>query len=196
LPETSRLNFQNKLNARLHDLEQQVNDMLLFSKSGKEQVVAKVSVNELIENTVSSMDVLVNQAGAVIKVQLPAEPIELLGNKNALSGALQNLIHNALQAGKTANIPQTIIAIQVYRLDNFVYLSLKDNGPGIDDTVSDKIFQPFYTSSAQGTGLGLAVVQSVVKAHQGEVNLISQSSEGAHFVLKLPLLEQATAGES
>jgi two-component system sensor histidine kinase FlrB len=54
----------------------------------------------------------------------------------------------------------------------------------------DKIFEPFYTSSSKGTGLGLAVVKSVAEAHQGEVSYLSQAGEGAHFCIKLPLLEQ------
>jgi two-component system sensor histidine kinase FlrB len=66
---------------------------------------------------------------------------------------------------------------------------VKDNGPGIDADISDKIFQPFYTSSSKGTGLGLAVVKSVVSAHQGEVSLLNRIDSGAHFVIKLPLLE-------
>jgi len=81
----------------------------------------------------------------------------------------------------------------VYSNKNSVYISVKDNGPGINSVDIEKIFEPFYTSSSQGTGLGLAVVKSVVEAHQGEVNYLSQEGEGAHFCLKLPLLEQIEA---
>ena len=198
LPETARVNFQEKLNARLHDLEQQVNDMLLFSKSGKEQVVAPIAVNALIDDAVTSMDALISKAGAEVKVQVSENELYILGNKNALTGAIQNLLHNALNA--TSALPATrgtkiiapMINIQVYSQSNHLYLSVKDNGPGIDAKFSDKIFQPFYTSSSKGTGLGLAVVKSVINAHQGEVNLLNQADTGAHFVIKLPLLEQGS----
>lgn len=196
LAETARVNFQEKLNARLHDLEQQVNDMLLFSKSGKEQVVAPLAVSELIEDTVASMDALLTRAKAKIKVQLSESEHYILANKNALTGAIQNLIHNSLQAmttlsaSKAACKVQPLINIQVYSQGSQVYLSVKDNGPGIETKIIDKIFQPFYTSSSKGTGLGLSVVKSVVNAHQGEVSLLKQADVGAHFVIKLPLLEQ------
>ncbi|GAA0815589.1 ATP-binding protein [Colwellia asteriadis] len=186
LPEASRLSFQEKLNARLYDLEQQVNDMLLFSKSGTEQVVAPVVVNDLINSSVQSMDALLTKAKAQVNLQLSTEEHTILGNKSALTGAIQNLLHNALKAAVLTQ--QTVINIQVYSQENNIYLSVKDNGPGIDVPNKDKIFEPFYTSSSQGTGLGLAVVKSVVNAHQGDVKLISKAGEGAHFVIRLPLM--------
>jgi len=202
LAETSRLKFQEKLNARLHDLEQQVNDMLLFSKSGKEQVVVPINVNELINDTVGSMDALLDKANVKVKLNLSENELYILGNKSALTGAIQNLLHNSLtamstlQANSTASTLQPLINIQVYSQANHLYLSFKDNGPGIDTKITDKIFQPFYTSSTKGTGLGLAVVKSVVSAHQGEVNLLSQADVGAHFVIKLPLSEQGNMMDS
>lgn len=198
LAEAARVNFQEKLNARLHDLEQQVNDMLLFSKSGKEQVVAPVAVSGLIDGAVGSMDALLSKSGTEVKVKASKNEFYILGNKNALIGAIQNLLHNALnamsalQAGSVAKTVAPLINIQVYSQANHLYLSVKDNGPGIDAKISDKIFQPFYTSSSKGTGLGLAVVKSVVNAHQGEVSFINQTDTGAHFVIKLPLLAQGS----
>jgi len=198
LAETARIKFQGKLNARLHDLEQQVNDMLLFSKSGKEQVVAPVGINELINDTVGSMDALLSKGGAKVKLQLSSDELYILGNKNALTGAVQNLLHNSLtamnsfQPDSISEIYEPLINIQIYSQANNLYISVKDNGPGIKASISDKIFQPFYTSSSKGTGLGLAVVKSVVSAHQGEVSLLTQPDSGAHFVIKLPLIEQGS----
>jgi len=192
LSDSARGTFQEKLSARLHDLEQQVNDMLLFSKSGKEQVVSPLSVNELITDSVQAMDALINKANAQVNLHLPEENCQILANKNALVGAIQNLIHNALQAQNNAPV---IINIQVYVQQGQVYISVKDNGPGIKTDIVDKIFEPFYTSSSKGTGLGLAVVKSVVEAHQGEVSYLSQLGEGAHFCLQLPMLAEDRRGE-
>ncbi|RHW75979.1 PAS domain-containing sensor histidine kinase [Colwellia sp. RSH04] len=185
LSDQARAKFQDKLNSRLKDLEQQVNDMLLFSKSGTEQVVSPIELNELLNDAVQGVEVLVNKAGAEVNVQLPNESGQVLGNKSALTGAIQNLIHNALQVIDD----NAKVSIQVHYSDKDAYISVKDNGPGVSAEIKDKIFQPFFTSSSQGTGLGLAVVKSVINAHQGEVSLISQPGEGAHFILKLPKLE-------
>lgn len=196
LAENARLKFQGKLNARLQDLEQQVNDMLLFSKSGKEQVVAPLMINTLIEDTVNAMEALLLKAETRVNVNLAEDNQQILGNKNALTGAIQNLLHNSITALQENRIPQrdkAIVSIQAYSQDNYVYLSIKDNGPGIDKNIAEKIFQPFYTSSSKGTGLGLAVVKSVVAAHQGDVSLIHEADQGAHFVIKLPLLANSEA---
>ena len=190
LSDSARGTFQEKLSSRLRDLEQQVNDMLLFSKSGNEQVVKPLSVNELINDSIQSMDALITKANVQLKVHLSSGNNTILANKNALTGAIQNLIHNALQATDSAQIEQGVISIQVYNQDDAVYISVKDNGLGIRKENIKKIFEPFYTSSSKGTGLGLAVVKSVVEAHQGKVSYLSQPREGAHFCLRLPLLEQ------
>jgi two-component system sensor histidine kinase FlrB len=193
LSESARGSFQEKLSSRLRDLEQQINDMLLFSKSGNEQVVSSLSVNELINDAIQAMDALIIKAKTQVNLNLTTDDHHILGNKNALTGAIQNLVHNALQAASAKNIEQAVINIQVYSNKNSVYISVKDNGPGINSADVEKIFEPFYTSSSKGTGLGLAVVKSVVEAHQGEVNYLSKAGEGAHFCIKLPLLEQVKA---
>ncbi|GLX77626.1 PAS domain-containing sensor histidine kinase [Thalassotalea insulae] len=184
LQSQERDNFQEKLMSRLHDLEQQVNDMLLFAKSGKQQVVSPLSVNEIVQSSTDGLEALAAQADAKINIQTCPDDCHVLGNQNALTGAIQNLIHNSLQVIKTG----AVIDISAYCRDNFAYVSVKDNGPGISNELAAKIFEPFYTSRVQGTGLGLAVVKSVAQAHQGDVYLLSKAHEGAHFCIKLPLL--------
>lgn len=185
LSSNDRSNFQDKLMSRLQDLEQQVNDMLLFSKSGKQQVVEPLSINELITDSVNGVEALVTQANAKISFSLCDDDCEILGNKRALSGAIENLIHNSLQVIRQ----DAEITITTYCQNEYAYISVKDNGQGIDKDLASKIFEPFYTSKAQGTGLGLAVVKSVANAHQGDVRLVSQPGEGAHFCIHLPILE-------
>ena len=185
LDEASRKNFQEKLFLRLKDLEQQVNDMLLFSKSGKEQVVAELSVNHLVNDAVTNMEAIIAKANAIVRVKICQDDCQILGNKNALEGAIQNLIHNSLQVIKE----QAEINIQVKCYDSFAYISVEDNGIGIPDELTEKVFEPFYTSKMQGTGLGLSVVKSVVEAHQGQVKLLKNLGTGAHFCLKLPLFK-------
>jgi two-component system sensor histidine kinase FlrB len=185
LSTNDRSNFQDKLMSRLQDLEQQVNDMLLFSKSGKQQVVEPLSINELIIDSVNGVEALVTQANAKITLSLCNDDCEILGNKRALSGAIENLIHNSLQVIRQ----YAEITITTYCQNEYAYISVKDNGQGIEKDLASKIFEPFYTSRVQGTGLGLAVVKSVANAHQGDVRLVSQPGEGAHFCIHLPILK-------
>jgi two-component system sensor histidine kinase FlrB len=184
LTQAARVNFQDKLMLRLHDLEQQVNDMLLFAKSGSKAVVEPLNINQLIEQAKQVIEPQVSQAGAKVNLNFCQQGGEVLGNISALSGAIQNLIHNSLSVIKA----NAVINISAYCQGEYAYISVRDNGPGISGELADKIFEPFYTSRSQGTGLGLAVVKSVTNAHQGEVSLLSQPGEGAHFCMKIPLL--------
>ncbi|WDE00486.1 sensor histidine kinase [Thalassomonas actiniarum] len=191
LNDQARDNFQSKLMSRLQDLEQQVNDMLLFAKSGKEQVVNALSVNDIIEESVAGIDVLAIKEKAQISV-LPCEgDCQILGNKTALSGAIQNLIHNSLQVIEQ----QGEITIASRCTTSHALISVRDNGPGISKAQATKIFEPFYTSKVHGTGLGLAVVKAVANAHHGSVHLISSPGEGANFCLKIPLLANQPQGQ-
>ena len=185
LDEASRSSFQGKLSSRLKDLEQQVNDMLLFSKSGKEQVVTELSVNEVVTESLQKIEALITKADAKVTLKTCDSDCSILGNKHALTGAIQNLIHNSLQVIKN----NAEITIQAKCHGAFAYISIEDNGEGIDNALADKIFEPFYTSKTQGTGLGLAVVKSVVEAHQGQVRLLTDQGNGAHFCIKLPLIK-------
>ncbi|KGJ90274.1 sensor histidine kinase [Thalassotalea sp. ND16A] len=178
-----RQNFQDKLTSRLQDLEQQVNDMLLFAKSGGKQVVEVFSVTALLNDAISGVEAQINEANAQLNLAIDDQNLNILGNQNALEGALQNLIHNSIQVINQ----QAIIDVHAYRKEQSIYIHVKDNGCGIDETEVENIFEPFYTSKVQGTGLGLAVVKSVAKAHHGDVSLVSKQGEGADFCIKLPI---------
>ena len=73
-----------------------------------------------------------------------------------------------------------------------VDIVVTDNGDGITPEIQNKIFDPFFTTKTQGTGLGLAVVQAVARAHQGDVWLDSGYLNGCRFILRLPTLNNTT----
>ncbi|QOL27089.1 PAS domain-containing sensor histidine kinase [Thalassotalea sp. LPB0316] len=182
----ARDKFQDKLMTRLQDLESQVNDMLLFSKSGSEQVVEVVSVNDTVKRAYATIEGACEKYQAQVNLQLCQDDCQILANQHALSGAIQNLINNSLEIiGRGAKVN-----VRTYCSPTAAFISVQDNGPGIAPEFAEKVFEPFYTSRSQGTGLGLAVVKSVLKAHQGQVHLLSKSGEGAHFCLEIPLASQ------
>lgn len=72
---------------------------------------------------------------------------------------------------------------------------MQDSGPGVPKELQGKIMEPFFTTRSQGTGLGLAVVQMVCRAHEGRLELISEEGDGACFTMCLPL-ERSTSSEN
>ncbi|WP_372811897.1 sensor histidine kinase [Pseudoalteromonas nigrifaciens] len=195
LPEASRDNFQTKLMSRLKDLENQVNDMLLFAKSGDRHVVEQVSMQQLLSEVKTGADAMVTLNNSELDVSLPEPDITILGNKTALASAIQNLIHNSIQIiGAGAQVQ--VSAMRDLQTPDFVRISVSDNGPGVDLQQVDKLFEPFFTTSSQGTGLGLAVVSSVVNAHQGRIEVTNNVHGGACFNLLLPISAASKLEES
>ena len=195
LPEASRDNFQTKLMSRLKDLENQVNDMLLFAKSGDQHVVEQVSMQQLLSEVKTGADAMVTLNNSKLDVSLPEPDIAILGNKTALASAIQNLIHNSIQIiGAGAQVQ--VSAMRDLQTPDFVRISVSDNGPGVDLQQVDKLFEPFFTTSSQGTGLGLAVVSSVANAHQGRIEVTNNVHGGACFNLLLPISAASKLEES
>lgn len=182
---TAQQQFQQKLVARLQDLEQQVNDMLLFARAGTAQAVERISVQQLAEQVQAASEALLIQHQAELQITLPSQPAWLLANLNSLNGAIQNLINNSLEIiprSARLNLDISLPAEQ----PGYLRLRFQDNGPGIAVNILPHIFEPFFTTRHQGTGLGLAVVQAVLSSHQGTVQYVSQAS-GACFDMLLPL---------
>ena len=78
--------------------------------------------------------------------------------------------------------------MHLYRRDNSLRVCVSDNGSGIEPQVLARLGEPFFTTKATGTGLGLAVVNAVVRAHQGQLQLRSRLGRGTCALLSLPLI--------
>ena len=105
-----------------------------------------------------------------------------------------NLITNAFYAvaEKTKQNPvdyEPTVVISTRNNGSKILVEIKDNGPGIPQTVLDKIFQPFFTTkpTGQGTGLGLSLSYDIMKAHGGELIVQTKENEGATFIIQLPI---------
>ena len=72
--------------------------------------------------------------------------------------------------------------------NNTITISIRDNGSGIPENIKEKIFEPFFTTkpTGQGTGLGLSLSYDIIKAHDGEIKVVSKEGEGTEFIIALP----------
>jgi PAS domain S-box-containing protein len=106
-----------------------------------------------------------------------------------LRQALHNLLKNALEAIGETHKPQIQVTTRLAHADeqDWVELSVADNGPGLPADFGERWFEPYTTSKAKGTGLGLAVVKKIVEEHGGNLRAGNRSQGGAEFVLRLPL---------
>lgn len=177
----------DKVVERLNDLGRMVNDMLGFAKGGH-RAEEDVDVRDLfldIRATLSpqlgertTLDLLID--GTSVD-RGDANALVIAANSDALKGALINLIMNSSQAADG----HAHIQLGAWRDDDWIFFTVTDDGPGIEADVMPHLFEPFFTTRPQGTGLGLAVVQDVARSHGGDVRAESLR-RGARFTLRLP----------
>lgn len=182
----NRQKFAGKLLGRLKNLEQQIGDMLRFARGGN-SVAEPFDVGQLVVAVEQAIDGLSSDQVQVHVCPLndPLGSAAIIGHVESLTGAVMNLVNNALQAGASR------IDVEFSMNADELLVAVKDNGPGIESALLDKILEPFYTTKSQGTGLGLAIVQSVVSAHKGRLQVRSESGQGAEFCLMLPAMPAA-----
>lgn len=106
-----------------------------------------------------------------------------------LRQALHNLLKNALEAIGDQRKPQIHVSTRVERVDDaaWIELAVADNGPGLPEGFGERWYEPYTTSKAKGTGLGLAVVKKIAEEHGGNVRAENRAGGGAEFRMRLPL---------
>ncbi len=182
-----RVNFSSKLKARLHDLEHHVNDMLLFAKSGQQSTLSHVRSNQLMTHIEQTVEAYAKQRGVSINWLHAATIQSLKINKTAVAGAIQNLTTNAIDASRSG---QSITVETKLSADHWC-CRVSDQGAGIDEAMKARLFTPFATNKPHGTGLGLAVVDTVVKAHGGKIEWQSEKDRGSEFMVLFPIIQQS-----
>lgn len=181
LPVEQQQRFAGRLKERLHELEHQVRDMLIFAR-GELPLPDRLAPKALFEALRSAAEPHV--LDMQVRWQCDSRAGELLCNRDTLVGTVLNLIENAIQAGGR----EARLKIHLYQRGETLRLCISDNGPGIDSATLARLGEPFFTTKTTGTGLGLAVVKAVARAHQGDVQLRSRQGRGTCAILTLPLL--------
>ena len=144
------------------------------------------SLNEVIHKTVELVQPELDNRGLTVKTrlahQLPAAPLDATQIQQALVNLIKNAMH-AMTKGGT-------LTLQTGEGADGVWVSVADTGGGIPQEQINRIFEPFYTTKKKGTGLGLMIVQRIVRAHGGRIDLESHVGRGTTFRLWLPLHER------
>ena len=162
-------------------MEALVNDLLSFARDdhGERQIIELLPViQECVE--LAHMEALSQK----VKFEVDApSPLKVCVVLDRIVQLLLNLMKNAIQAMPAGGV----LAIGLHEKNNFVHISVKDSGIGIPPEHLLQIFEPFWTSKAQGTGLGLALCRKVAEEHGGSLTVASRVGVGTEFVVTLPL---------
>ena len=166
-------------------LGQVVTNFLNFARPA-ELTLTPVDMRAIAERAAEEFRHEIEQTGGTIAATGAFATVE--GDEVLLRQAFSNLCRNALEACLEAGVvPAIDVRGAVDDAQRVLRITVADNGPGLDDGASERIFRPFFTTRAGGTGLGLALVQKIVVTHNGRVSAGPSEAGGAAFQVVLPL---------
>jgi len=175
------------INREIARANQMIESLLVFSKF-KELNIAPVLLREFVERTLR--EIPAHKISPRVNVQVHAEnEIQVNSDGNRLKQVFINVLFNALEA--LNNQTQAAIHIRIYSeykdLPKNVrhIIAISDNGPGIPDSIKDRVLEPFFTTKKEGTGLGLYISYSIMKTLKGDLEIHS-SGQGTRVNLILP----------
>jgi signal transduction histidine kinase len=180
---------------RLTEMVEQILEFAGIQSGQRGFALRPVAVGPLVADILSSSSGLIENAGLIVDVDVPADLPAVLGDEAALRRVFQNLVDNAIKYGAAGGS----IRISARREGNDVAVTVADRGIGIDAADQSRIFEPFYrapdvvAAQMQGAGLGLSLVQRIVAAHGGRVGVKSAPREGSAFTVTLPMADDRAA---
>ena len=187
LPVAERSRFADRTVERLHDLERLIADMLQFVR-GASPAFEPVAASDILQNAFHTIEAQVLARGLRLELRDDSAGCALAADAQGLCSALLGLLDNAMQASAVGGRIGLAVSVAGGHLEFVV----SDTGTGIAQEAQARLFEPFFTTRRQGTGLGLALVRAVAEAHGGSVQAHSTPGAGSEFVMSVPL-RQATA---
>ncbi|RKY47320.1 MAG: hypothetical protein DRP86_07855, partial [Candidatus Neomarinimicrobiota bacterium] len=193
MPEDIKKEFIEIIYNESKRLARLIEDVLSISKieSGKITFEMKpMNLDEVIQDAVTIYRTQAEDKQIDLTYEKDENLPEILGDRDALSQVIVNLISNALKFTPSKGN----IDIRLKHKDNQIVLDVEDNGMGIPKNEQDKIFQKFYRihrpgKQMQGTGLGLSIVKEIVEKHKGKIEIFSEENQGSLFRISLPVFE-------
>lgn len=178
-------NFQRELlepiaavQREVQRLNRLVDDFLDFARP-REFAPSPVDLRSLVESVRTLLEPQAGEAG--LRIECRCQPVPtVIGEADRLRQAVLNLALNAIQATPAGGV----VRLEVGESSGQVFIAIEDTGPGIPAALRPRIFEPFYTTKPNGTGLGLPIVCSIVRRHGGNLSIEDNSPSGTRFVMK------------
>jgi two-component system OmpR family sensor kinase len=151
-------------------LNEIITQFLAFARP-VEAVRSAHDAREPIREAVEIVAAEVRPEGKRLDVTLPTDPLSVEADRDQVKRVVLNLLRNGTQAGDR-------VEVRGMRRDGEVVITVRDDGPGVDPELRERIFEPFVTDKEQGAGLGLAIVRKLAEANGGRVELASSEDSG------------------
>lgn len=180
-PEELKQKMINDMREELGRLDRLVSDILDYARPVQLQK-ERLNLQVFIESITTFYKGILEAKKINLKLELPETPIEIDADRDKLRQAFVNLIKNAVEAMSRNGE----LSIRLDPLDRGVRCIIKDNGVGIDPKTRGRLFDLFFTTKEQGTGLGLSMVKKIIDGHGGKIDIESAPGEGTSIIIDLP----------
>jgi two-component system, NtrC family, sensor histidine kinase HydH len=184
-PEHDKNEFATIIEKEVDRLDKVVRDYLTFSKPGPTTIV-DTDLKEVIEIVIKQMKYQCDEKNITLDFQSWGPHI-ISGDKDKLHQLCLNLLLNSLQAMPNGGRIDIGLHDITEITGKWLELKISDSGQGIAPDAMDKIFEPFYSTKSQGTGLGLATAKTIVADHGGKIRVTSEPGRGTAFYIIFPL---------
>ncbi|MDH4139140.1 MAG: ATP-binding protein [Coriobacteriia bacterium] len=171
-------------------LDKVIKALLDFGRPSKPTFV-RVDVEEVLRDVVLFTKRFAKQADVHIVEELTGDLPPVLADPDQLKQVFLNLVTNAVQVMEETG---GAITLSTSHDEDYVHVTVSDTGPGIAAGVKGKVFDPFYSTRAEGTGLGLTIVHRIVDAHDGHIE-VESGPDGTKFRVSLPALSESVEEE-
>lgn len=177
----------------LQRVERSVSHLLRFARD-EELGMAEVAMAEVIDSALETFRDRFERNGITLERRIDTSGT-MRGDPEKLRRVVINLVGNAADALEDSGVaaPKLRVSMGENLAATEVWVRVGDNGPGIPPDVLERLFSPFFTSKANGTGLGLPICRKLVDAHGGSIEVVSEPGNGAEFLLTFPKLRREEA---
>ncbi len=187
-PET--LYYAEQIFQGIKNLERIINNSLQFSRDNKVKRKLCPSVKQFLKQVLSYCSDKIEKFSVEVLVEIKGLELSVEFDPYLLNQALINLIQNALDAAAESKNKLLVVQWENFA-DGSFKIEIIDSGQGIKETELIKIFDPFYTTKAEGTGLGLPVAHSIILSHGGSFNFETKAGVGTRVILSFPSEDSA-----
>lgn len=146
-----------------------------------------IDLNDLARETIEFLSKLAVARNVELTSSINQNALPIFGDRIQLQQVILNLVVNGIDAMEDTISENRIISIRILRVENFAELSVSDRGPGILEEQLKEVFDPFFTSKAQGMGMGLSIARTIIEAHNGQIWATNRDHGGASLRVRLPL---------
>ena len=180
--------YTQKIDKNCHRMKEIIQHFRDFSRQDK-QFFRNISVNKVIGDSFILFKEQLRLHNIRIDMNLCKNDPKVNGDSNRLEQVFSNLISNSRDAITCISHQQGLLSVSSKIEDDSVVVDFSDNGPGIEKSKLDHIFDPFYTTKevGKGTGLGLSISYEIIQNHKGNISCLINLDKGAIFRITLPL---------